>query len=202
MERKQGLVCLSGNKATHQTSKNTKMCWEWYEKNYLNWKIMACLSFIFFASFKRRFRQLCTHTESKYNCSRSWWFSQQRWHISGRQTLMRIRIMGKSRALPCTAFFMHTLHPHNQPPQSPCWIMNSKMKRKLRSSKQRREDSSWHLQWGEVPSGCSRWLQLFWPDYLARTELQWGKHKGTGRRKGTKGKKTSTENEIWSLQAT
>lgn len=163
---------------------------------------MACLNFIFFASFRRKFRQLCTHTESEYNCSGSWWFSQQRWHISGKQSLIWIRIRRKSRALSCTAFFMHTLHPHNQTAQSPCWIMNGKMKRKLRSSEQRREDWSWHLQGEEVterlpvaaPDGCSYSGQTTWPG------LSWAR--GHRRKERNKGTKTSTENGIWSLQAT
>lgn len=107
---------------------------------------------------------------------------------------MWIRIMAKTeeehRALFCIAFFMHTVHQHNQTPQSPCWIMNNKMKRKLRSSKQRRKDSSWHFKWEEVtkrftvtvPDGRSYFGQTTW----LGQEPQLGKQKEAGKRKGTK----------------
>lgn len=111
---------------------------------------------------------------------------------------MWIRITGKTeeeehRAPFCITFFLHTVHQHNQTTQSPCWIMNNKMKRKLRSSKQGRKDSSWHFKWEEVterftataPDGRSYFGQTTW---LGR-ELQLGKQKGAGRRKGTKEKK-------------
>lgn len=124
---------------------------------------------------------------------------------------MWIRITGKTeeeehRAPFCITFFLHTVHQHNQTTQSPCWIMNNKMKRKLRSSKQGRKDSSWHFKWEEVterftataPDGRSYFGQTTWLGW----ELQLGKQKGAGRRKGTKEKKkkTMTENGIFTLQ--
>lgn len=169
---------------------------------------MACLNFIFFASFKRNFRQLCTPIESKYNCSTSWWFSQQRWCISGKQTLMWIRIMGKTEGEEQSSSLHSIFQAHCTSPQSHTTVtlLNNEWQNEKKIKEQQARERRFELTFAvrgshrEVPSGCSRWLQLFWPDYLARTELQWGKQKGTGRRKGAKAK-TSTENRIWSLQA-
>lgn len=75
-------------------------------------------------------------------------------------------------------------------------LLNNEQQKERKMKEQQAKESRFKLTFAvrgshrEVPSGCSRWLQLFWPDYLARTELQSGEQKGTGRRERTKGKKT------------